>query len=45
MSYNFNAEKITAELIGWVRNYFEKTASPDTKGQFRCRCGLRSGSW
>ncbi len=31
MSYNFNVEKITAELIGWVKNYFETSASPDTK--------------
>lgn len=31
MSYNFNVEKITADLINWVRTYFEKTASPDTK--------------
>lgn len=31
MSYSFNAEKVTAELIGWVKDYFEKNASPDTK--------------
>ena len=31
MSYNFNVEKTTAELIQWVKDYFEKTASPDTK--------------
>ncbi len=29
--YSFNTEKITAELIEWVKNYFEQTASPDTK--------------
>lgn len=31
MSYNFNVEKTTAELIQWVKDYFEKTASPETK--------------
>lgn len=31
MSYSFNAEKVTAELIGWIKVYFEKNASPDTK--------------
>ncbi|MDE5854523.1 MAG: NAD(+) synthase [Ruminococcus sp.] len=31
MNYNFNVEKVTADLINWVRTYFEKTASPDTK--------------
>lgn len=31
MSYNFNVEKITAELISWVKNYFEASASADTK--------------
>lgn len=31
MSYNFNVEKTTADLIQWVKDYFETTASPDTK--------------
>lgn len=31
MSYNFNVEKTTADLISWVKNYFNETASPDTK--------------
>lgn len=31
MSYNFNVEKVTAELIDWVKNYFAETAAPDTK--------------
>lgn len=31
MKYDFDVEKITADLINWVRTYFEKTASPDTK--------------
>ena len=31
MNYNFNVEKVTVDLINWVRTYFEKTASPDTK--------------
>ncbi len=31
MSYNFNVEKTTADLIQWVKNYFDTTASPDTK--------------
>lgn len=31
MSYNFNVEKTTAELIQWVKDYFETTASPETK--------------
>lgn len=31
MSYNFNVEKTTADLIQWVKDYFEATASPETK--------------
>lgn len=31
MSYNFNVEKTTADLIKWVKDYFDTTASPDTK--------------
>lgn len=31
MSYSFNVEKVTADLINWVREYFNKNASPDTK--------------
>lgn len=31
MSYNFNVEKTTAELIQWVKDYFEATATPETK--------------
>ncbi len=31
MKYNFDVEKITSDLINWVRTYFEKTASPETK--------------
>jgi NAD+ synthase len=31
MSYCFNVEKTTADLIKWVKNYFDTTASPDTK--------------
>ncbi|MBP3380592.1 MAG: NAD(+) synthase [Ruminococcus sp.] len=31
MSYYFDTEKVTAELIGWVKNYFAETASPETK--------------
>lgn len=30
MSYVFNAEKVTQELIGWVRKHFEDTATPET---------------
>lgn len=30
MSYVFDAEKVTQELIGWVKNYFEETAAPET---------------
>lgn len=29
--YRFDTEKITEELIEWVKDYFEKTASPETK--------------
>lgn len=31
MSYCFNVEKTTADLIKWIKNYFDTTASPDTK--------------
>ncbi len=31
MSYTFNAEKTAAEVIEWVKEYFEKNASPTTK--------------
>lgn len=30
MSYSFNAEKVTMEIVEWVRDLFEKTASPTT---------------
>ena len=30
MSYSFNAEKVTKELVEWVRDLFERTASPTT---------------
>ena len=30
MSYNFNAEKVANEIVEWVRDLFEKTASPTT---------------
>lgn len=30
MSYSFNAEKVTNEVVEWVRDLFEKTASPTT---------------
>lgn len=30
MSYVFDAEKVTNELIGWVRKHFEETATPET---------------
>ena len=31
MSYQFNAEKTANELVSWVKEYFENTASPETK--------------
>ncbi len=31
MSYNFNVEKTTADLIQWIKDYFEATATPETK--------------
>ena len=31
MSYEFNAKKVTNDVIAWVKELFEKTASPDTK--------------
>ncbi len=31
MSYTFDAEKTASEVIEWVREYFEKNASPTTK--------------
>ena len=31
MNYDFNVEKVTEDLITWVREYFRKTAAPDTK--------------
>lgn len=31
MSYNFNVEKTTEQLIQWVKDYFANTASPKTK--------------
>ncbi len=31
MSYTFDTEKTTAELIEWIKEYFEKNASPQTK--------------
>ena len=30
MSYSFNAEKVTKEVVEWVRDLFEKTATPQT---------------
>jgi len=30
MSYSFNAEKVTKEVVEWVRELFEKTATPQT---------------
>lgn len=30
MSYSFNAEKVTKEVVEWVRDLFERTASPTT---------------
>jgi len=29
--YSFDAEKVTENLVNWVRTYFEENASPDTK--------------
>jgi NAD+ synthetase len=29
--YEFNAEHIADEIVEWVRDYFDKTASPETK--------------
>lgn len=31
MSYEFDAKKVSAEVIEWVREQFAQTASPDTK--------------
>lgn len=31
MSYSFNAEKVTNEIVQWIRDLFEKTATPQTK--------------
>ncbi|MBQ1340634.1 MAG: NAD(+) synthase, partial [Ruminococcus sp.] len=31
MSYEFDAKKVAAEVIEWVREQFAQTASPDTK--------------
>ena len=31
VNVNFNAKKITDELINWIREYFEKNATPTTK--------------
>ena len=31
MSYSFNAEQVTKEVVEWVRDLFEKTATPQTK--------------
>lgn len=31
MSYNFNVEKTTEQLIQWVKDYFATTATPETK--------------
>lgn len=31
MSYEFDAKKVTTEVIEWVKNLFAETASPDTK--------------
>ena len=29
--YSFDAEKVTENLVNWVKTYFEENASPDTK--------------
>lgn len=31
MSYSFNAEKVTNEIVDWIRDLFERTATPQTK--------------
>ncbi len=31
MSYSFDTEKVAAELIQWVKDYFAENASPETK--------------
>ncbi|SFW11405.1 NAD(+) synthase [Ruminococcus flavefaciens] len=31
MSYSFNAEQVTNEIVQWIRDLFEKTATPQTK--------------
>ncbi len=31
MSYSFNAEQVTNEIVQWIRYLFEKTATPQTK--------------
>lgn len=31
MSYSFNAEKVTNEIVQWIRDLFERTATPQTK--------------
>ena len=31
MSYSFNAEQVTKEIVEWVRGLFERTATPQTK--------------
>ena len=31
MAYSFDAKKVTAQLVDWVKNYFAENASPETK--------------
>ncbi|WP_294414062.1 NAD(+) synthase [uncultured Ruminococcus sp.] len=31
MSYSFNAEQVTNEIVDWIRDLFERTATPQTK--------------
>jgi NAD+ synthase len=31
MSYSFNAEQVTNEIVQWIRDLFERTATPQTK--------------
>ena len=31
MSYSFNAEKVTNEIVQWIRDLFERSATPQTK--------------
>lgn len=31
MAYSFDAKKVTAQVVDWVKNHFAETASPETK--------------